>query len=52
MEKQKKKLTISGKPKKNFVSQQNFESKKKFLLTIKSFQNLQIILKKILKLSL
>ena len=47
MEKQKKKLTISGKPKKNFVSQQNFESKKKYC-----FQNLQIILKKILKLSL
>ena len=30
MEKQKKKLTISGKPKKTFVSKQNFESKKKF----------------------
>ena len=28
MEKQKKKLTISGKPKKNFLNQQNFESKK------------------------
>ena len=27
MEKQKKKLTISGKPKKNFLNQQNFESK-------------------------
>ena len=29
MEKQKKKLTISGKPKKTFVSKQNFENKKK-----------------------
>ena len=29
MEKQKKKLTISGNPKKTFVSKQNFESKKK-----------------------
>ena len=30
MEKQKKKLTISGKPKKTFISTQNFDSKKKF----------------------
>ena len=37
MEKQKKKLTISGKPKKSFVSQQNFESKKKFLFNDKKF---------------
>ena len=29
MEKQKKKLTISGKPKKTFIPKQNFESKKK-----------------------
>ena len=28
MEKQKKKLTISGKPKKTFASQNNFEGKK------------------------
>ena len=37
MEKQKKKLTISGKPKKNFVSQQNFESKKKFSFNNQKF---------------
>ena len=37
MEKQKKKLTISGKPRKNFVSQQNFESKKKFFSNDKKF---------------
>ena len=37
MEKQKKKLTISGKPKKTFVSQQNFETKKKFSLNDKKF---------------
>ena len=30
MEKQKKKLTISGKPKKTFISTQNFDNKKKF----------------------
>ena len=30
MEKQKKKLTISGKPKKTFTASQNFENKKKF----------------------
>ena len=37
MEKQKKKLTISGKPKKTFVSQQNFEIKKKFSFNDKKF---------------
>ena len=37
MEKQKKRLTISGKPKKNFVSQKNFESKKKFFFNDKKF---------------
>ena len=37
MEKQKKKLTISGKPKKNFVSQQNFENRKKFPFNEKKF---------------
>ena len=37
MEKQKKKLTISGKPKKTFVSQQNFENKKKFSFNDKKF---------------
>ena len=37
MEKQKKRLTISGKPKKNFVSQKNFESKKKFIFNDKKF---------------
>ena len=40
MEKQKKKLTISGKPKKTFLSKQNFESKKKIISMIKNFQNL------------
>ena len=37
MEKPKKKLTISGKPKKTFVPQQNFESKKKFFSNDKKF---------------
>ena len=37
MEKQKKKLTISGKPKKNFVSQQNFENRKKITSNDKKF---------------
>ena len=37
MEKQKKKLTISGKSKKTFVSTQNFESKKKFSYSDKKF---------------
>ena len=37
MEKQKKKLTISGKPKKNFVSQQNIENRKKFTFNEKKF---------------
>ena len=37
MEKQKKKLTISGKPKKTFVSKQNFESKKKIHFNNKKF---------------
>ena len=37
MEKQKKKLTISGKLKKTFVPQQNFESKKKFSINEKKF---------------
>ena len=35
--KTKKKLTISGKPKKNFVPQQNFENKKKFPFNEKKF---------------
>ena len=39
MEKQKK-LTISGKLKKTFVPQQNFESKKNFHSMKESFQNL------------
>ena len=37
MEKQKKKLTISGKPKKNFLSQQNFENKNNVRRTEKKF---------------
>ena len=37
MEKQKKKLTISGKPKKTFVPKQNFESKKKISFHDKKF---------------
>ncbi|MDA9745084.1 translation initiation factor IF-2 [Candidatus Pelagibacter sp.] len=37
MEKQKKKLTISGKLKKTFVPQQNFESKKKFSFNERKF---------------
>ena len=37
MEKQKKKLTISGKLKKTFVPQQNFESKKKFSINERKF---------------
>ena len=37
MEKQKKKLTISGKPKKTFVSKQNFENKKKYHFNDKKF---------------
>ena len=37
MEKQKKKLTISGKPKKTFISHQNFENKKKFPFSDKKF---------------
>ncbi len=37
MEKQKKKLTISGKPKKTFVPQNNFEGKKKFFFNDKKF---------------
>ncbi len=37
MEKQKKKLTISGKPKKTFVPKQNFENKKKVSFQDKKF---------------
>ena len=37
MEKQKKKLTISGKPKNTFISQKNFETKKRFPLNDKKF---------------
>ena len=37
MEKQKKKLTISGKPKKTFIGSQNFEKKKKFNFSDKKF---------------
>ena len=37
MEKQKKKLTLSGKPKKNFLSQQNFENKNNQRRTEKKF---------------
>ena len=37
MEKQKKKLTISGKPKKTFIGPQNFENKKKFNFSDKKF---------------
>ena len=37
MEKQKKKLTITGKPKKAFVSKQNFEIKKKVSFQDKKF---------------
>ncbi len=37
MEKQKKKLTISGNPKKTFVSKQNFENKKKVSFQDKKF---------------
>ena len=37
MEKQKKKLTISGKSKKTFISKQNFESKKKISFHDKKF---------------
>ena len=37
MEKQKKKLTISGKPKKTFIGSQNFENKKKFNFSDKKF---------------
>ena len=37
MEKQKKKLTISGKPKKAFVSKQNFENNKKTSFHDKKF---------------
>ena len=37
MEKQKKKLTISGKPKKTFFSKQNFDSKKKTSFQDKKF---------------
>ena len=42
MEKQKKKLTISGKPKKTFISHQNFENKKKFPFSDKKFSKKQI----------
>tara|TARA_B100000963_G_scaffold353392_1_gene368011 strand:+ start:3739 stop:5910 length:2172 start_codon:yes stop_codon:yes gene_type:complete len=38
MEKQKKKLTISGKPKKTFVSKSNFENKKKISFQDRKFQ--------------
>ena len=37
MEKQKKKLTISGKPKKTFISKQKYENKKKFPFSDKKF---------------
>ena len=37
MEKQKKKLTISGKPKKTFLSKQNFENNKKTSFHDKKF---------------
>ena len=37
MEKQKKKLTISGKPKKIFVAKQNFENKKRTSFQDKKF---------------
>ena len=37
MEKQKKKLTISGKPKKKLIGSQNFENKKKFNFSYKKF---------------
>ena len=37
MEKQKKKLTISGKPKKTFIGSQNFENKKNLILLIKNY---------------
>ena len=37
MEKQKKKLTISGKPKKTFDAKQNFENKKKLSFHDKKF---------------
>ena len=39
MEKQKKKLTISGKPKKDFVSQKNFENRKKFSKPLNKISN-------------
>ena len=53
--KTKKKLTISGKPKKTFVPKQNLESKNNYSSNNKKFLKLsiriQITLKNILKLS-